>query len=213
MKGSEDDQPNMQRSVIAFAAAFLFLASADARLGETEAQIQAQYGNPIALLPARTGEPGMTKCYSADGFIVSVTYINGNSIREIFAKPDSSKISESEIHAALKTNARDSAWEPEQLVSSNAAIVGVQKWRTNDQTNRVAFYDSQTRALFITTQRFIDLSNASKRQSLARASSTTLRGPGVRAVGPALRNNLNLLDKGSIVRSSRSQPQPSATPR
>jgi hypothetical protein len=203
----------MQRSVIALAAAFLFLASADARLGETEGQIQAHYGSPLALLPARAGEPGVTKCYSAEGFIVSITYINGNSVREIFAKPDSSKISESEIHAALKTNARDSAWKPEELVSSNAAIVGVQKWRTNDQSERIAFYDSQTRALFITTQRFIDLSNASKRQSLARASSTTLGGPGTRPAGPILRNNFNVMDKGSILRSSRGQPQPSATPR
>jgi hypothetical protein len=203
----------MQRSLIALAAAFLFLASADARLGETEAQIQAHYGSPLALLPTRAGEPGVSKCYSAEGFIVSVTYINGNSVREIFAKPDSSKISEGEIHAALKTNARDSAWKPEELVSSNAAIVGVQKWRTNDQSTRVAFYDSQTRALFITTQRFIDLSNASKRQSLARSSSTTLGGPGARPVGPSLRNNFNVMDKGSILRSSRSQPHPSATPR
>jgi hypothetical protein len=201
----------MQRRVIAFAAAFVFLGSAQARLGETEGQIAARYGNPIALLPTRGGEPGVTRCYSAEGFIVSVTFVSGNSVREIFAKPDRSKIGAAEIHAALKTNARDSAWKPEELVSANAPITGVQKWRTTDQNERVAFYDAQTRALFITTQRFIDLSNASKRQSLARASSTNLGGPSTR---PSARKNYNVMDKGSILRMNRSsQPQPSATPR
>lgn len=199
----------MQRSVIAFATAFAILGNAEARLGENEAQIQARYGNAIALLPSRAGEPGLTKCYSAEGFVVSVTFVNGNSVREIFAKPDSSKISDAEIHAALKTNARDSAWKPEELVSSKAAIVGVQKWRTTDQTERVAFYDSQTRALFITTQNFIDLNNATKRQSLAHTSPSTLGGPSTRRAT----RNYNVMDKGSILRSNRSQPQPSATPR
>ena len=203
----------MQSPVIAFAAAFVFVASAEARLGETETQVQAHYGQPIALLPSSAGEAGVTKCYSTEGFIVSVTYINGHSTREIFSKPDNSKISEGEIHAALKSNRRDSAWKPEELISSNAAIAGVRKWRTIDQSGRIAIYDPQTRALFITTQRFIDVSNATRRHSLARTSSRTLGGPGARPTAASLRSNLKTMNQGSILRSSRSQAQPSATPR
>ena len=196
-------------SLIAFAAAAVFslLGSAEARLGETEAQIQQRYGNPIALLPARGGDPGLTKCYSADGFIISVTYVNGGSVREIFSKTNKAKLTDAEIQSTLKANVVSAPWKTTELVSANTPIVGIEKWRTNDRSQRVAFYDSQTRALFITTQRFIDFSNATKRQALARSSTTGTGGLGGHPV-----RNYNVMDKGSIMSAARAQPQPSATP-
>src|SRR5262249_30019348 len=98
-------------------------------------------------------------------------------------------------------------WKAEELVSANAPIVGIEKWRTNDRSQRVAFYDAQTRALFITTQRFIDFSNATKRQALARSSTTSAGGLGGRPV-----RNYNVIDRGSVMNTLRAQPQPSATP-
>ena len=198
---------NRQRPLIAFAAIFFFLGSTEARLGETETQIQTRYGNPIALLPTRAGDPGLTKCYSSAGFIISVTYVKGGSVREIFTKTNKSKLTEAEIQSTLKANVASSPWKAEELVSTNAPIVGIEKWRTTDRSQRVAFYDSQTRALFITTQRFIDLNNATKRQALARSSSTGLGGLGGHPV-----RNYNPMDRGSVMNALRAQPQPSASP-
>lgn len=199
---------NRRPILIVLAATFAFFDQAEARLGETEAQIQSRYGNPIALLPLRAGDSGLTKCYSANGYIVSVTYVNGGSVREIFSKTDKSSLTEAEIESTLKANTGNSPWKAEELVSAKAPIVGIEKWRTNDKAQRIAFYDGQTRALFITTQRFIDLSNAMKRQTLARTSTSA------GALGRAApRNNYNAMDRGSITSALRgAQPQPSASP-
>src|SRR5262249_28378311 len=125
---------NRPSSLIAFAAACTLLCSAEARLGETEPQIQQRYGNPITLLPSHAGDPGPTKCYSADGFIISITYVNGGSVREIFSKTNKTKLTDAEIQNTLKANTGNSPWKAEELVSANAPIVGVEKWRTNDRS-------------------------------------------------------------------------------
>lgn len=200
---------NCRRSSIALAAMFAFLGNTEARLGESEADIQNRYGNPIALLPSRAGDTGLTKCYSAKGLIVSVTFVNGGSAREIFTKTDKSSMSPGEIQNMLKANVGDSPWKAEELVSSTAPIVGIEKWRTNDRSERIAFYDAQTRALFITTQRFINLSNTMKRRTLARSSTSGFGGLG----GHSNNRRTNPMDRGSIMNAMRAQPQPSATPR
>ena len=116
--------------------------------------------------PAQAGDASLTKCYSSEGFIISVTYVKGQSVREILTKGNKSKITEAEIQTALKANAGGSAWNAEQLADPQTA--GVEEWRTSNQESRVAIYDSQTRALFITTQHFIDLTKATKPQVAAK---------------------------------------------
>jgi hypothetical protein len=151
---------------------------------------------------------GVTKCYSSEGYIISVTYVRGHSVREILSKPDNAKLSEAEIHTALKANAGGSAWNGEQLTGPKIATAGVRVWRTDDQGSRVAFYDSQTRALFITTQQFIDLTKATKRRQVTvRGTASGLGGPGGRPT-----RSMRLLDKGDVLTSRNGKPQPSASP-
>ncbi len=198
----------MRRSLTALVAAFSLIGSAQGRIGDTETQIRTRYGEAITVLPVRASDAGFTKCYSSKGYIISVTYLKGHSVREILSKPDNSKITETEIQTALKGNAGGSAWNGEQLTGPKIAIAGVREWRTSDQGSRVAFYDAQTRALFITTQQFIDLTKATKRRQVTiRGTASGLGGPGAR-----LTRNMKLLDKGAVLTSQRGQPQPSASP-
>jgi hypothetical protein len=207
----------MRRSLTMLAAAFALVASAQGGIGDTEAQIRARYGEAIGVLPARAGDASLTKCYSTGGFIISVTYVKGHSAREILTKGNKSKITETEIQTALKANAGGSAWNAEQLADPRTA--GVQEWRTNNQESRVAIYDSQTRALFITTQQFIDLTKATKPQVAAKGSATGLSAFGtvgtvgtVRATGGRSTLNMKLFDQSAVLRSQQSQPRPSASP-
>lgn len=204
-------RPNLRRSLTTFAAAFGLIANAHGGIGDSEAQIRARYGEAIGVLPAQGGDASLTKCYSSAAFIISVTYVKGQSVREILTKGNKSKITEAEIQTALKANAGGSAWNAEQLADPQTA--GVEEWRTSNQESRVAIYDSQTRALFITTQHFIDLTTATKPQVAAKRSAAGLSGFGaVRAAGARPTINMKLFDKSAVLRSQQSQPRPSASP-
>lgn len=183
----------------------LLLAQAEAGIGETEAQIQARHGEPITVLQSRTSGAGLTKCYAAHGYVVAVTYLNGRSGREMIAKADNSKITAAEIEKLLQTNAGVAAASAQQLTGPTIVTAGVQEWRSTDQRSRVAFYDSQSRALFITTQKFIDLTNAKRRAVTMRAD------PGLGARGNT-DLNMRAMQKDSAMAFRRGQAQPSASP-
>ncbi len=165
----------------------------------------------IGVLQAHGGDASLTKCYSSDGFVISVTYVKGHCVREILTKGNNSKITEAEIQTALRANAGGSAWKAEQLADPQTA--GVQEWRTSNQESRVAIYDSQTHALFITTQQFIDLTKATKPQIATKGSATGPGGLGL--IGPVAAHptrGVRLFEKGAALRSRQNQPQPSASP-
>jgi hypothetical protein len=65
-------------------------ASAFARIGETEKQIEARYGKAVQTLRA-------TKAYSYKGFLVIVAFDNGVSGVEIYQKHDASPMSAAPI--------------------------------------------------------------------------------------------------------------------
>ena len=156
-------------------AAFLFVTTAQARIGETEAEITARCGDPVLVLPS-TAEPGRTKCYLSGGFSIAVTYIHDRSVREIVAKADKSKITDIELHRLLEANAGGSPWNMLQFADQKDAPPDLLEW-TNERYARVAFYDSRTQAFFVTTKRFIDVTNANRR-STDRAKSDRVAGSG-----------------------------------
>ncbi len=148
-------------------ALFLFHGTAAARIGETEAEIKARYGAPILTLPAQD-DAGLTKCYLSDGFSIAVTYVAGRSAREMLAKADKSEITEKEINRLLEANSGGSSWNAQQLAGQKNVPDGLLGWRTNDDKPRVALYDERTQAFFVTTQRFINQTNAASRRQAAR---------------------------------------------
>ena len=169
----------MRRSLAILAAASFMIGTAQARIGDTEEQIRTGYGNPITVLPSRASDPGLTKCYSSDGFSIAVTYLNGHSVREMFVKSDNSKITKTEIDRLINGHASASSKEVQHMVGPESVTASVQVWRSADQRSRVAIYDSRTRGLFITTQQFIDLTNAKNRQITARANLPLLGSSGL----------------------------------
>ena len=84
-------------------ALVLFGATAFARIGETEAQIQKRYGQP-------TSGSGATKTYSYKDFFIIVTFDNGVSAIETFQKRGSSPMPVKEIAAVLKANGGGEKW-------------------------------------------------------------------------------------------------------
>ena len=197
-----------------FAAAFFFAGIAQARIGDTEEQIRTRYGEPLTVLSSRPADVGLTKCYLSHGFLIAVTYLNAHSARETVTKADNSKITETEIHNLLDAHGSGSRWNAQQLAGPKSLTAGVQKWRSADERSRVAIYDSQTRALFITTQQFIDLTNAKRQQTASRGNAgmpvTTTRGNAgaLGTIGRLQRSGL-LFDKSTL---RNGQPQPSASP-
>lgn len=206
----------MRRFFIILAAAFGLAKSAEGRIGDTEVEIRTRYGDAIAVLTSHTNDPSLVKCYSWQGYIASVTYVRGRSVREIFTKANNSHIAETEIQTALKANAGGLNWKAEEIVDPKSASTGVRAWRTSDEGSRVAFYDSQTRALFITTQRFIDLIKATNRQITMKQSVNTIAGSSatrrLREAGTHAARKMGMLDKGGALPSREGQSQPAASP-
>jgi hypothetical protein len=198
----------MMQNFFALTAVGLFLVAvpAEARIGETEAQIQLHYGEALTTLQSRTGGAGLTKCYAGRGYLVAVTYLHGRSAREMIVKADSSKMTDTEIYRLLGANGNDPAAGTQALTGPKSVTVGVTEWRSLDQRSRVAFYDSHTRALFITTQKFIDLTNAQKRAVTLRGSAGGFGARGRPEV------NLKAMQRDLGVAALRGQAKPAATP-
>ena len=197
----------MRRLLGILATACLLSGTAQAGIGDTEEQIRARYGEPMTVLPSQPQEVGLTKCYSSDGHLIGVTYLKGRSVREMLAKSDNSKMTNAEIHKLLGAyNATDSSGKAQLTTGPRSVTAGVREWRSTDQRSRVAIYDSGTHALFITTQQFINLTNAKNRQIAERANIRDfVRGRAAQ--------NLKMLDKGNALSSlRRGQSQPAATP-
>jgi len=196
---------NMRRILAIFAVASFVVETAEGRIGETEAQIRARHGEAITVARPQQGI-GLTKCYSSNPFLISVTFLNGRSVREMIVKTDKSKMVDGEIQNLLQSNASDSPERGQRMVGPKIITAGVQEWRSVDQPARVAFYDSQTRALFITTQKFIDLTNAAKRQIVVRSGT----GLGAREQP---HTGVKEFQKGSAMTTMRrGQAQPSSSP-
>jgi hypothetical protein len=111
-------------------------SSAEANLGQTRAQIEAQYGKPVQCL-IRTPPAGTEMvCYHRPGFprdTVEVTYFDGISQRERYTRFTSetlekedheSRITQKEIDAILKANSAGRHWNA-------VTIAGVKYWFLN----------------------------------------------------------------------------------
>ena len=118
----------------------------------------------------------LTKHYLSGGFSIAVTYLKGRSVREMLTRADKSPITEKEIRRLLEANAGGYSWNAQQLDQQQNVPPGLLVWRTDDQPSRVAFYDSRARALFVTTQDFVNLTNATNRRTAARMKRGELLG-------------------------------------
>ncbi|MEO8438874.1 MAG: hypothetical protein ABI540_01510 [Spartobacteria bacterium] len=189
------------------ATLLLLSGPVQARIGETEEQVRAHYGKPVALLASHDADSGVTKCYTSNGYLIAVTYLENESVREIVTKADNSKITQGELRKLLGTRASGATWNLQELGETSSETVGIQQWRSTDERARVAIYDSKTRTLFLTTQHYIDQTNAATRRSRAQAALSAAEKR-TRAL-----SRPNIMEGGSAIRSLRlEQNKPAASP-
>jgi hypothetical protein len=137
-------------------------ASAFARIGDTEQQIEARYGKTIGTLSR--GNSPLQKVYRSSGLEIVVTYVDGVSQIELFVKEDKSGLSENEIGVLLEANAASSKW----IEDPSARLAGMQGWKL-ESGGRMAGYAHS--ALMIST----DLADKVTDQRKAEAEKEKLK--------------------------------------
>src|ERR1700730_9103406 len=125
----------------------LFITTAAARIGETEAQISARYGKSIGEIP--TEAFGKVRGFMQPGYLVGVAFVNGVSDMEMFSKNDQAEMTATEIDNLLKTNGAG-AWKAEETGKPNW-----KRWRREDGA-LVALYDTARHSLYINSKKFFD---------------------------------------------------------
>jgi hypothetical protein len=121
-----------------------------ARIGETEVQVENRYGKAISKL----ADDGTVKSrgYSSGGFLIVVEFEKGVSQMEIFAKPDRSELSQTEITILLEANKDGFNW----LGHPEEAFGGHRSWCSTDKRSRIAYYDEDIPNLVISTMDYVD---------------------------------------------------------
>ena len=92
------------------ASAWLITQHADARLGETKAELDARYGPSVKRLEADPGEEMLE--YRHKDLFVLVTFVQGKSESEIYGHQDGkTPLSQNEIQSFLNINSFGKHWE------------------------------------------------------------------------------------------------------
>src|SRR5437762_13731287 len=86
----------------------LIAASAFGRIGETEAEIEARYGKSMGVM-SKANEP-IQRGYLHAGLRIGVTFIDGKSVSEWFAKDDKSTLTDHEKELLLEANSNGLKW-------------------------------------------------------------------------------------------------------
>lgn len=119
----------MKTLSIIVAAALLALCSAHARLGESEAEVEARYGKGKTML---SDARGVSKSYKSGGLQIFVTFFEGRSNSEMYAKLNDGRLDDAEIRVLLDANSGGLQWEAGEQRSDGPL------WTVAD---RVAHYD------------------------------------------------------------------------
>lgn len=109
--------------VIALAGVLAFSCTAFARLGETEGQSQARYGQPREDLSAATDQPllqgAIERCYEYQGWRVRAAFAGGTcQVIEYAHIPEDGRpkpITDAEVTAILEAERGKSRWKEEKI--------------------------------------------------------------------------------------------------
>ena len=126
---------------------------AEARIGETEQQIEARYGKPTMVLS--TDQFAATKRYSFNGYDVTVSFEKGASACELYQKIDGSKIEPVERYDLIAKNFNGLQCDP--LRSDNPAKL---LFTSPDGRQRVAVCDLIANTILVATKDFLERASA-----------------------------------------------------
>jgi hypothetical protein len=117
-----------------------------ARIGETEAQVMARYGQSIGDIPTETFGP--VRGFALREYLVGVKFLNGTSAMEMVSRNDQAEIKPQEIDALLKKHGADVEWKVDKFEKPDW-----KRWRTQDGS-LVAVYDSKRHFLYVNSKAF-----------------------------------------------------------
>ena len=117
-----------------------------ARVGETEAQVVARYGQSIGDIPTETFGP--VRGFALREYVVGVKFLNGSSAMEMISRNDQAEITPHEIDALLKKHGADVEWKVDKFEKPDW-----KRWRTQDGS-LVAVYDSKQHFLYVNSKEF-----------------------------------------------------------
>jgi hypothetical protein len=119
-----------------------------ARIGETEVQITARYGQSIGDIP--TEAFGSVRGFALPEYLVGVKFVNGTSVMEMISRNDQSEIKPQEIDALLKKHGAEAEWKIDKFDKPDW-----KRWRSEDGY-LVAVYDTKRHFLYVNSTRFYD---------------------------------------------------------
>src|SRR5947207_15285574 len=125
-----------------------------ARIGETEAQVMARYGQSIGDIPAETFGP--VRGFALREYLVGVRFLNGSSAMEMISRNDQAEITPHEIDALLKKHGADVEWKVHKFEKPDW-----KRWRNQDGS-LVDVYDSKRH--FCMSTRRSSITNRAKTQ-------------------------------------------------
>ena len=117
-----------------------------ARIGETEAQVMARYGQSIGDIPTETFGP--VRGFALREYLVGVKFLNGTGAMEMISRNDQAEIKLQEIDALLKKHGADVEWKVDKFEKPDW-----KRWRTQDGS-LVAVYDSKRHFLYVNSKEF-----------------------------------------------------------
>jgi len=147
--------------LIALLTVLLICSSANARIGENESQIEARYGKPFkTFTAAESPRPAVKKMYKSAGIVILVSFLNGVSESESYAKPDA-KINRTEVETILQANAQGKEWKEiprgHPIYSSKGP-----RWMLGEisMSSTLADYDEVEGRFHILTKAYLDATTA-----------------------------------------------------
>ena len=117
-----------------------------ARIGETEAQVMARYGQSIGDIPTEAFGP--VRGFALREHLVGVKFLNGTSAMEMVSRNDQAEIKPQEIDALLKKHGAEVEWKVDKFEKPDW-----KRWRTQDGS-LVAVYDSKRHFLYVNSKEF-----------------------------------------------------------
>jgi len=117
-----------------------------ARIGETEAQVMARYGQSIGDIPTETFGP--VRGFALREYLVGVKFLNDTSAMEMVSRNDQAEIEPQEIDALLKKHGAEVEWKVDKFEKPDW-----KRWRTQDGS-LVAVYDSKRHFLYVNSKEF-----------------------------------------------------------
>jgi hypothetical protein len=123
------------------------MTMASARIGETEEEISARFGQSVGDIPTETF--GKMRGFTWSGYVVGVAFVNGRSEMEMFSKTDQSEMLASEIEKLLKADG------PEEWKAEPTGKPNWRRWR-QPESGLVALYDTGRHFLYISSKQFYE---------------------------------------------------------